>query len=247
MKRTQCLAGAVAFGLLAACAVPGGTTSTASMTIPLNKDLQAISDVQGPYGAVSYARHAVAVRLWPDTLDNALAELTVIVTNGSWNTILLDVDNITLLSNGIKTPVLGQSSMLARTEVATGQSTASQAGTLSPRTESASTREASAPESGAAGSRLNTETGSISVDPALAAAARRANANRRPASVRSSTNLEEQREMIRDWYLEIVEIYPGDTGTGGISIPVPEVDSELELRIRIGEEDYVFPISYRTR
>lgn len=246
MKRTQCLAGSVAFGFLAACAAPDATTPSASMTIPLGDGLQAIADVQGPYGAVNYAKHAVAVRLWPDTLDDTLAELTIIVTNGSWNTISLDVDNIALLANGMASPVLGQTSMLARTNIAAGESPVSASGNLIPRNDSEGVRDSSAIDNGSAGSRPNSTFGSTSIDPGLAAAVQGANANRRPVSVQSSADLEDQRETIRDWYLESIEIYPGDTGTGGISIPVPEMDADLQLRIRIEDEDYLFPISYRT-
>jgi len=238
----------VALALLVACATPSGTTSSASMSIPLSGRLQAISDVEGPYGAVLYGAHAVAIRLWPDSLDDGLAEITVIVTNGSWNTIALDANNIGLTLNGDTETVLGRSSMLARINDSIDESSPRASVATDSLTERQATPESSTPDGGMEGSRLGSEVGALAVDPALAAAARRANTNRRPVPGRaSSRNLDERRARINDWYLETIEIYPGDTGTGGISIAVPDGDADLELHVSIGDEDYVFPIRYRTR
>ncbi|MDH3442083.1 MAG: hypothetical protein OEM63_15090, partial [Gammaproteobacteria bacterium] len=200
-----------------------------------------------PYGAVRYGAHAVAIRLWPDSLDDGLAEITVIVTNGSWNTIALDAHNIGLYLNEDRLAVLGRSSMLARINDSIDEPSPRASVATDSLAERQTTPRSSTPDGGMEGSRLGSEVGAMAVDPALAAAARRANTNRRqtPGQARAG-NLEERRATINDWYLETIEIYPGDTRTGGISIAVPDGDADLELHVSIGDEDYVFPIRYRT-
>lgn len=232
---------------LAACATPGNLATPGSLTIPLTGELQAIADVEGPYGAVSYGKHAVAIRVWPDSLDDGLAEITVIVTNGSWNTIEFRMDDVALIANNAEWPMLGKSSMLSRIDAAPADSTSNVTGDIEPLSERESSREVAVGQGGMAGARRGSDAGSIAVDPALAAAARRASAGRRPAARQmDGPGVDAQREIISDWYLGTIAIYAGDTGTGGISFPLPDSDTEFELRISIGDEHYVFPLSYLT-
>lgn len=243
MNRRRRVLASVALAALGACAAPSGTVSFGSMTIPPGGPLQAVSDVEGPYSAVRYRTHAVAIRLWPDSLEDGLAELTVIVTNGSWNTITLDVDHIGLFSNGHRMAVHGRESMLALSMASPGSPAKSE----TPR-EIAAARDLPAAQDSQARAPQNDNIGLDVTDPMLASAAGRASANRRAALAKADTvNADERRELINDWYLETVDIYPGDTGTGGISIAVPGSDAEMELRISIDQEEYMFPISYRTR
>ena len=80
----------VAFALaaLAGCATPQAERPTGSMTMPLIEGQVPIADIEGPFGAARYDENAVAIRIWPDSFDDGLAEFTVIVTNNTFEPIL---------------------------------------------------------------------------------------------------------------------------------------------------------------
>ena len=49
---------------------------------------------------------------------------------------------------------------------------------------------------------------------------------------------------IRAWYLDTIEVYPGDTGVGGLSIRLPAEDQSLTLTVAVDGEEYQFPLEY---
>ena len=233
------------FGLTA-CASTVTAPPPGTIMMPLTDGLEAITDVEGPYGAVRYGDHAVAVRVWPDSLDDGLAELSVIVTNGGWNTVVLDAGRIQLVHDDRTAAVLGKSEMLAQLDA---QSDSVVTGTAGRRPEQSGPNEATAttsvPQGSMARGPQNNGFGSVTADPALASAARQAGASRRPSGLTADRSA--QRASVEDWYLDVIEIYPGDTAAGGISIAVPREDADLELRVNLGNEQYAFPLRYRTR
>ena len=50
--------------------------------------------------------------------------------------------------------------------------------------------------------------------------------------------------MIESWYLQRLEIYPGDTGTGAISFALPTDDDKLQIIVEVDSEQYVFELIY---
>ena len=242
------MAALVACLWLTACASTVTAPPPATITIPLTEGLETISDVEGPYGAVRYGDHAVAVRVWPDSLDDGLAELTIIVTNGGWNTVVLDAGSIQVMHDDRTASVLGKSEMLAQLAA---QADSVVTATTGRRPDQSGPNEATATSSVPQGSMArgpqNDGFGSVTADPALASAARQVGAGRRPSGLTAdATDRSAQRASVENWYLDVVEIYPGDTATGGISFAVPREDADLELRVNLGNEQYAFPLRYRT-
>ncbi len=216
------------------------------MTMPLADGLEPIADVAGPHGAVSFGANTVALRVWPDSLDDSLAEFSLIVTNGTWNTLLVTSDDIRLVTAAGEQAVLGKSRMLARLDSPTDPAANDPPPDIAPVTENARSRTSTAISAGAGSRRPVGEAGTLAIDPALSAATRGATSGRRPAGPAQDTaSLQNQRATIEEWYLDELEIYPGDTGAGGFSIPVPVGDADFQLHVRIGGELYRFPVSYR--
>ncbi len=214
--------------------------------MPLADGLAPITDVAGPYGAVQFGANAVALRVWPDSLGDNLAEFSLIVTNGTWNTLHVTIDDIRLVTGSGEQAVLGKSRMLAKLESPDDPATDGPPPHTEPMADSARSRTSTATAQGSGSRRPLDQAGTFAIDPALSAATRSASSGRRPtASAPDSANLENQRVTIDEWYLDELEIYPGDTGTGGFSIPVPAGDTDFQLHVRIGGDLYRFPVAYR--
>lgn len=217
------------------------------MTMSLADGLEPITDVDGPYGAVQFGANAVALRVWPESLGDSLAEFSLIVTNRTWNTLQVTVDDIRLVTRAGEQAVIGKSRMLARLEQPTDAAANGTSLDIDPMTEGARPRTSNAATEGSGSRRPVGEAGTLAIDPALSAATRSASSGRRPTgSAQDSASLENQRATIAEWYLDELEIYPGDTGTGGFSIPVPAGDADFQLHVRIGGDLYRFPVEYRT-
>ena len=50
--------------------------------------------------------------------------------------------------------------------------------------------------------------------------------------------------MIESWYLQRLEIYPGDTETGAISFALPVDDDRLRIVVEVDSEQHVFELIY---
>ena len=230
---------------LAACGSSPTERFAQHLNVAISEGHQPISDVEGPYGAVSVKTHVVALRVWPDSLDDGVAEANVIVTNESWNTIEITIDDIALESTDGRIPVLGKQHMLA--SLPTPDGTAASAGSrdVELQTEQQSSRAARSIEGAGAGSRQSGDIDGAMMDPAIARAARLAGSaertSNRPAS---AADIEQRREVIERWYLDRIEIYPGDTGVGGISFPLPENTQDLQLTVSLYGEVHTFDLEY---
>ena len=240
MSRTWLLPGALsALLVLTSCAssappMPGGT-----LAVPLSGDMQPIAEVEEPFGAAIYRRHAVAIRIWPDSLDDGLAEVSLYVTNGSWNTLALHFADVTL--EGAE--VMGQARMLAyvsNEEVAASPETSSSA--VEPAD---TTRTTGRLEGDPSGSRRSGDLNPAATEIAIAGATTRATASRHPpGGGRSARDTSEVVAEIRAWYLDTIEVYPGDTGVGGLSIRLPAEDRSLTLTVAVDGDEYQFPLVY---
>ena len=100
--------------IVSACATaPVERTDGGRLTVQLAVDQQRITDVEGPYSAVSLKTHKVAVRVWPDGLDDGVADASIFVTNGTWASLQLDSAAIRATSAFGNIDVLGRREMLA--------------------------------------------------------------------------------------------------------------------------------------
>lgn len=80
---------------------------------------------------------------------------------------------------------------------------------------------------------------------AIAGATTRATASRHPpGGGRSARDTSEVVAEIRAWYLDTIEVYPGDTGVGGLSIRLPAEDRSLTLTVAVDGDEYQFPLVY---
>ena len=214
------------------------------LVVALSGETQAIADVEGPYGAVLMKKHAVAIRVWPDSMDDGLAEVSVFVTNGSWNTVTVSADDIIVTAGDQETEILGSEEMLARLSGdAEVPNPTSNSGT-GPSSDSARLTEAGGFSGAASGSQKSGDTDGSTFNSVISEAAQRASSNRRPNSGSSHQSTEKQREAIEDWYLDRIEIYPGDTGTGGISVPLPNQNESMQIIVRLADETYTFDLEY---
>jgi hypothetical protein len=206
---------------------------------------QPIADVEGPYGVVVMQKHAVALRVWPDGIDDGLADASLIVTNNSWNTLVVDSASVSLSSPDGSISVLDRDAMLARLDGGQPMAESDLDRTLGPLAERQSSPGVRSSTTTTSGARLGGEIDGANLDPALMAAAQRASTSDRRTQYAPD---EETRDALRDtidaWYLQRVEIYPGDTGTGGISFALPVVTTDLELIVALDGEEYVFDLSY---
>ena len=235
---------------LAGCAASGDpATGTPHLTVLQTDGTQAIADVEGPYGAVSMKDHAVAIRVWPGGLGDGLADVSIIVTNNSWNTIVLDPDNVSVTTRTAGSlDVLDRAAMLASLE--TGDS-GTERGTdrdIGPLNERRSSQSARAADGSMGGTRMSGDIGATAVDPALMAAARSAPGTRREArDMRDEEAMAESRAAIDEWYLQRSEIYPGDTAAGGISFALPATDEDLTIVVNLAGQSYPFELQFERR
>ena len=214
------------------------------MTMPLTDGQVPIADIDGPYGAARYDENAVAIRIWPDSLDDGLAEFTIIVTNNTWNTVTVSADNIQLVGHDSDTSVLGKSRMLARLDsgfsAPGAMATSGSDSAIDERTARTTTIPGDTAGTGQARAGSSADTGVTTI----AAAVR--GTGRRPALKAGADQADgETRSAIEAWYLDSLEIYPGDTGAGGFSVPVPTGNTDFELQIVIGTVTYRYPVEYR--
>jgi hypothetical protein len=225
-----------------------GTSPTAGfveqLNVAISRGNQPISDVEGPYGAVSVKTHVVALRVWPDSLADGLAEANIIVTNESWNTIEVTINDIALESASGSLPVLGKPQMLA---ALSGDSSAT-AGIgerdIVLQSERQSSHAARSQQGSGGGSRQSGDIEGAMMDPAIAQAARLAGSTGTTSAAASPEEVEQRRQSIEDWYLDRLEIYPGDTGVGGISFPLPANSQDLVLTVSLYGEEHTFDIEY---
>ena len=236
--------------VIAGCATSGDPANgTPHLAVLQSDDTQPIADVEAPYGAVSMKDHAVAIRIWPAGLDDGLADVSIIVSNNSWNTIVLDPDSVSVTASTAGTiAVLDRDAMLASLD--TGD-TGADRGTerdIGPLSERRSSQAARAATGSMGGTRMSGDIGATAVDPALMAAARNATGSRRDASnVPDETALAASRAVIDEWYLQRTEIYPGDTAVGGISFALPTSDSELTIVVGLAGQSYPFQMHFERR
>ena len=95
------------------------------------------------------------------------------------------------------------------------------------------------------GTRMSGDIGATAVDPALVAAARSASGTRRQADSRiTGEALAEQRAAIGAWYLQAVEIYPGDTAAGGISFALPATSDDIGVTVSVAGQAYPFQLRF---
>ena len=246
MQNGYCAFGmTIVFSALGGCAAPEAARPVGTMSMPLTEGQVAIAELEGPHGAARYGENAVAIRLWPDSLDDGLAEFTVIVTNNTWNTIVLSADDIRLAVDGKYTPVLGRTGMLARLEGEPGDAGQAVAPDSDLAIDARAARSTSVTTSETGTRQAPTGSGG-GIDASTIASAVRGSGGRRPAfESGDSASREEMQDAIDNWYFDTIEIYPGDTGTGGFSIPVPDADADFELQVVLGPETYRYPVEYR--
>ena len=229
---------------VAACSTTPTDSSRQDLVVIIAGETQAISDVEGPYGAVSVKSHVVALRVWPDSIDDGIAEANVIVTNESWNTISFGVEDIAIRSGPEEIRVLGKPQMLMALSEPGTVPVETVDGEIDALSERQSSRASRAQQGGGAGSRISGDVGATMMDPAIADAARRAGSPARSSSAAQTANPEERRRAIEEWYLDTVEIYPGDTGVGGISFQLPDTSGPLQLTVSLAGELYTFDLEY---
>ena len=188
----------------------------------------------------------MAVRVWPDGLGDGLADLSVVVTNQSWNTVILDPADISVVAERAGAiEILDRESMLAL--IGTAESPEQRTSLRNPGTQSEqrSSRASRAADGAMGGSRMSGDIGSTANDPALVAAARSVPGAEREASPRvDEATLAGQRAAIETWYLQRVEIYPGDTAAGGISFRLPLSSDELQVLVRLSGDTYSFRLRF---
>ena len=80
------------------------------------------------------------------------------------------------------------------------------------------------------------------MDPAIAEAARLAGSTTQSSS--SPAEIAEKKRAIESWYLDRIEIYPGDTGVGGISLSLPDRSQDLKLSVALYGEVHTFDLRY---
>ena len=241
MRHTYIAIASTSIVLLAACGTSPTGQFVQTLNVVLSEETQPISDVEGPFGAVSMKKHAVAVRVWPNGLDDGVADVSIIVTNGGWNTILLSKDDISLQSASGEIAVLGRADMLARLEDPSGTAAVAAGGVAA-----VGERQSTQAQGGAmVGSRRSGDVAGSMMDPAIADAARRADATRQPSTPElGDATIEERRTAIESWYLDRIEIYPGDSGTGGVSFALPSTSQNFELLVALDGETYSFDLQY---
>jgi hypothetical protein len=247
MRIGRCPVLPVIAAIVAGCAASGDTAGgTPHLAVRLTQGTEPIADVEGPYGAVSMKDHAVAIRVWPNGLGDGLADVSIIVTNNSWNTLVLDPSGVSVTaSNAGAIAVLDRDAMLASLEIGEPAAERGTGRDLGPLNERRSSQAARAADGSMAGTRMSGDIGATAVDPALMAAARTAPGTRResPGNVDEEA-LAESRAAIDAWYLQSTEIYPGDTAAGGISFALPAVDDDLTIIISLAGQSYPFELRY---
>lgn len=225
-----------------------GTSPTArfnqDLIVVLSGTTQAIKDVDGPYGGVSMKEHAVAIRVWPDSMDDGLAEVSVFITNGSWNTVTVSAADIIVTIGDQESEILGKEDMLARLARAGDTPTATGFGSEGPYSDSERLTGAAVVSGAAADSQKSGSSDGRTFNSGISEAAQRATSNRRPTSGFSDQSLDKKLAAIEDWYLDRIEVYPGDTGTGGISIPLPKQSESMQITVRLNGETYIFDLEY---
>ena len=246
MRATYFAATASLLLIASACAtVPNEQMDGGRLTVLLAPDQQAITDVEGPYSAVSLKTHQVAVRVWPDDLDDGIADASIFVTNGTWASLQLDAAAIRAASAFGNIDVLGRREMLARLSATPAESEESSAPDRRRATNEMVTRNIRSPVGEAGGPRMDASLSEAPISGNISGVTSRASASRRREATRStSSDPVERREAIEAWYLDKVEVYPGDTGMGGISFALPPGNGVIELEVNAGTESHVFALQY---
>jgi len=233
---------------LFACGTSPTDSFNQDLIVVLSGNTQAITDVDGPYGGVSMKEHAVAIRVWPDSMDDGLAEVSVFISNGSWNTLTASADDIIVIVGDQESEILGKEEMLARLAGAGATSTATGFDGGGPSSDSERLTGAAVSSGAAADSQKSGSSDGSTFNSGISEAAQRASSNRRPTSGSSDQYTEQKLAAIEDWYLDRIDVYPGDTGTGGISIPLPNQSESMQITVRLDGETYTFDLEYtRTR
>ena len=233
---------------LFACGTSPTDRSNQDLIVVLSGNTQAITDVDGPYGGVSLKEHAVAIRVWPDSMDDGLAEVSVFISNGSWNTLTASADDIIVIVGDQESEILGKEEMLARLAGAGATSTAKGFDGGGPSSDSERLTGAAVSSGAAADSQKSGSSDGSTFNSGISEAAQQASSNRRPTSGSSDQSTEKKLAAIEDWYLDRIDVYPGDTGTGGISIPLPNQSESMQITVRLDGETYTFDLEYtRTR
>lgn len=229
---------------LFACGTSPTDRLNQDLIVVLSGNTQAIADVDGPYGGVSMKEHAVAIRVWPDSMDDGLAEVSVFITNGSWNTVTASADDIIVTVGDQESEILGKEEMLARLAGAGATFTAKGFDGGGPSSDSERLTGAADSSGAAADSQKSGSSDGSTFNSGISEAAQRASSNRRPTSGSSDQSTEKKLAAIEDWYLDRIDVYPGDTGTGGISIPLPNQSESMQITVRLDGETYTFDLEY---
>lgn len=220
--------------LCVACAVtPPAPTGTVEMRLLPGQS--PVADVDGPYAAYSRVGHGVIVRVWPESINEGMVDLNVIVRNTDLETIQLSTGDI--VANGDTGPVeiLGEEKMVARFDEGTTRRRVSAAIMSAPFAFGGGAAGDTSTTDGVIKHETPTSTYSVSSG-ASPGDNEDENAN---VSARRA-----QRAQIAEWYLGTIDIEPGETVASGIGMRLPDTSQTIILNMDVDSEDHEFALIY---
>jgi len=238
MLHTRFSLAAICTTMLCGACASAPVPPTGKLEMRLLPGQSPVADVEGPYAAYSRLGHGVVLRLWPGRIDDGRAELSIIVRNTDLDKIRLNIADIVASGETGPVDVDGEEEMLARFDAEPARRT-----TL--------------PSFGAAFGSLG---GGTALDPGTTdgvikleapsstySVSRSDSAADREDSAATQRNRQTRRAQIADWYLGSMEIEPGGTGVGGISMLLPETSQTIILNVGVDSEDHEFALLFERK
>lgn len=209
--------------LVAACATAPAPVAAGKVEMRLLPGQSRVAEIDGPYAVFSRIGHGVLLRVWPDSIADGLVDMTVIVRNGELDSINLDSANIVARGETGPLTIYGRDAMLARFD----------AGSVRRRMPGASI--AVRPTGGNTG-ELETFSDSSALETAPIETGEPEQEDDRSRAA--------QRSQIAAWYLGRLDIAPGQTVTGGLSLQLPEASQTILVNVLIDQEDHEFALLF---
>jgi hypothetical protein len=190
-----------------------------------------VAEVDGPYAAYSRIGHGVVLRVWPETMRDGAVDISVIVRNTELDTIRLNSADVTGSGETGPVEIAGETEVLARFDAEPFRPRGSQGDVMVRETFSGGSLYDGNVNDGAVKVQAPSSTYSTS-------------RGREAEDDELRQDREAQRARLAEWYLDSIEIEPGETAAGGVSLTLPETSQTIILNVDIDSEGHEFALVF---